>query len=330
MQVQLFYNQTNMYLVIVKILLKIDFLANFNMNLILFKKNTFWTSLVLIILNFNSCVSFENSELDNLNDDKVLKIGHAGSGFSSWIPFNPYPANSFTSLQKAIVENKADGVEVDVHMTADGKFILYHDNKLESKTNLSGCISELKYNDIVKANYQLGAPFDWFQSEKIIGLDSLILFLKQQKQFPYLHLDIRHYSVCLNQEENYQRSTKMIKSLIGYLKSFGIPTNKVVLISLSHEVITKAKELKCPYELSLEETANFEEGLEWVKKMQLPYLTIKPGILSAEQSSSAHKAGIKIITFGAKSKSGNKRLLEVNPDVIQSNNLEALNSLLLE
>ncbi|MEQ8624198.1 MAG: glycerophosphodiester phosphodiesterase [Vicingaceae bacterium] len=294
----------------------------------LLSNNKLHCILVFLAICISSCVSYDKSELENLNDNAILRIGHAGSGFSSWIPFNPYPANSFTSLKKAIIEQKADGVEVDVHMTADGQFVLYHDNKLESKTNLTGCISELNYNDVVKAEYQLGAPFDWFQAEKVIGLDSLIQFLKQQKPFPHLQLDIRHSSDCISIEENRQRRLAIIGKLIETLNAQNVPIEKVLLISLSKDVIEEAKKLNCPYALSFEETTSFEQNFEWVKEMNLPYLTIKPSLLSAEHSAIAHEAGVRIITFGAKSKSGNKRLLKLNPDVIQTNNLNALGDLL--
>ena len=226
--------------------------------------------IAIIFFSCFSCVSYDKEELNNINNNEVLRIGHGGSGFSSWIPFNPYPANSFTSIENAIIEKNADGVEVDVHMTADGQFILYHDNKLESKTNLNGCISELNFKDIVGADYQLGAPFDWFQAEKVIGLDSLIRFLKQQDEFPYLQIDIRHFSVCLDNNENVKRRIDMIGKLIEALIAKKVPTEKVLLIMPLKDMIVEAKKLNCPYELSFEEFTSFEQNFEWVKEMALP------------------------------------------------------------
>lgn len=299
------------------------------MNLLqLFSRKLHSFSLLLILCCFSACVSFDKSELNNLNHQEVIKIGHAGSGFSSWIPFNPYPANSYTSLRKALVEQKANGVEVDVHMTSDEEFVLYHDNKLDSKTSLKGCIGELNYDAILKTEYQLGIPFDWFQSEQIIGLDTIIKLMKAEKDFPFLHLDIRHQSVCLTPEQNLERQLIVINRLINKLIDLEIPRQKVVLISMSRELILEAKRLNCPFELSLEEVGDFQRGLDWVKNQHLNYLTIKPGLLTAEKSAIAHEAGVKVITFGAKSRSGNKRLLKLNPDVIQTNNLNALKSLL--
>ncbi len=71
----------------------------------LFLSNFWRLKIVLIIPCFwlIACTTFDKSKLDNLNQNTVLKIGHAGSGFSSWIPFNALPSNSYKSLYEALV-----------------------------------------------------------------------------------------------------------------------------------------------------------------------------------------------------------------------------------
>ncbi|MHA1371607.1 MAG: glycerophosphodiester phosphodiesterase family protein, partial [Promethearchaeota archaeon] len=49
----------------------------------------------------------------------VLIIGHRG--FKS-----RYPENTMLSFQKAI-ETGADGIELDVHLSKDGKIVVMHD-----------------------------------------------------------------------------------------------------------------------------------------------------------------------------------------------------------
>jgi len=89
-----------------------------------------------------SCYDFDASEIENLNDGEVLKIGHAGLGFHRWYPFNPLPSNSFKSVLSALEDFNSDGVEVDVQLSADNVFVLYHDRELNTKTNLKGCIAQ--------------------------------------------------------------------------------------------------------------------------------------------------------------------------------------------
>ena len=277
------------------------------------------TFLIALLVSQIGCTTFDKSKIDNLNKNKVVKIGHAGSGFNSLIPFNSNPSNSYKSLFKALVENKADGVEVDIQMTADDRFVLYHDKKLGSQTNTKGCISEMSYLELLNVKYKLGFP-----------LDSLIGLMKSMDEFPYLHLDIRNYSECLTLAENEVRELQLIKQLIARLNSFDVPKSKVMIISLSKPLIVEALRLNCPYLISLEEVVNFDSGLEWVKSNHLNYLTIKRDLLSKDKSKKAHEAGVQIVTFGAKSKNGNKKLLQLNPDFIQSNNLGALNELLAD
>ena len=283
---------------------------------------------IIIILFFFFPVSFDTASVKNLNNGKVTVVGHSGLGFFSWIPFNPNPSNSYASLSKAIDEYKSDGVEVDVQMTSDGEFVLYHDEKLDSKTDFTGCIANYTLAEVSEARYQLGAPFDWFQNEGLISLEKLISFLKKQEDFPILHLDVRNKSACFTVEENAEWEEKVAKNLIALLKEQNVPKEKVTMISLSFEFTSHLLRMESPYPISFEIVGNFEQNYEWVKNMGIKSVTIKPKLLTKELSARIHQDGLQVITFGAKSKSGNKKLLELNPDVIQTNNIKALRELL--
>ena len=293
-------------------------------------KKFFHNFLFFILLGsqFLSCTTFDKSELKNLNNGEVLKIGHGGSGFVSLIPFNPYPSNSRTSIRKALIDNNADGVEVDIHMTADEKFVLYHDQQLDSKTNLKGCIESMSYDSVISAEYKVGFPYDLFQSERLIGLEDLIKECQALEEFPFLHFDLRVHSSCFTDQENYEREKRVYRKLVEFLTRANVPAAKVVLISLRRSFIEYALEQQAPFLLSIEEYGTFEEGVKFAKENGIKYLTLKPNKLSKEKTNFAHEEGIQIITFGANSKRGNKKLLELNPDIIQTNNLSALHDLL--
>lgn len=292
------------------------------------RNSLLFISILAIFFIYFLNITFDKSELQNLNGGEVTIIGHGGLGFTSWFPFNYLPANSYGSLSKAILNEKAQGVEVDVQMTADRQFVLYHDELLDSKTSAIGCISEWKYADLLALNYKLEAPFDWFQSEKIIGLEQLVLFLKEQEEFPFLHLDIRNKSKCLNEQENAKWERDLIFELLKKLGGLGVPKEKILIISISRSFILGAFNMKCPYPLSFEVVGDTEKGIAWAEEQGIDQITIKPKLLTKEISAQLHAKNIRVITFGAKSKSGNKKLLELNPDVIQTNNIKALKELM--
>lgn len=280
------------------------------------------------ILTLTACNGFDASKINNLNEGEVQVIGHAGLGFHRWFPFNPYPSNSFTSIKKAIEEEGAEGVEVDVQLTKDGEFLLYHDNMLESMTSVQGCIANYESKDILLLNYHLGYLFDAFQSEKIISLKQLIDYYKSLNDFPLLHLDLRTSSDCLSNEESELYRNRFVQELLKFLDKNEVPKAKVLLISTDKRIFTLFGKFNCPYPTSYEVTGDFEVDLEWAIEEGVKSLTVKPKILTKARSKAAHQAGISIVTFGAKSKSGNQKLLELNPDAVQTENLSALRDLL--
>jgi len=273
-----------------------------------------------------ACTTYDKQELDNLNGE-VRVIGHAGSGFTAWLPFNAKPGNSMASL-KAALKNGADGLEVDVHMTADGGFLLYHDNQLDSKTNVSGCPSDYPLDSLKGLDYRLDFPFHLFGKHQLITLDELVDYLKGLEEFPELHLDLRNHSSCHDEDWDLEWEVRMIKTLKSSIKQWEIPKSKILLISYSKTLMEEAIKLEVPAKLSFEIVGELENGSNWAREVGIEILTIKPKLLSPEISKRLHKEGFELITFGAKSRRGSKKLLELNPDVIQSNNVPALLDLL--
>lgn len=64
---------------------------------------------------------------------KVMLLAHRG--FSG-----KYPENSPLAFHKAVEETSADGFESDVHITKDGKLIIFHDATVERTSNGTGFI----------------------------------------------------------------------------------------------------------------------------------------------------------------------------------------------
>ncbi len=288
-------------------------------------------SLLLLAAGYNVflwTITFDKSSLENLNDGEVQVIGHSGVGFSSLFPFKYLPSNSYGSLSKALNEYNSEGVEVDLHLTADKQFVLFHDGKLDNKTKLSGCTGDKTLAELTQTNYELGFPFDWFQSERIISLAELIDSLHERKEFPILHLDVRNWNECNTPQENEVLEGEIAVELIKLLNVKKVPARKVLIISLSQNLLLKLKELDHPYPVSFEIVGEGAQFLDWAIEHGVQSITVKPRLLTKEMSKKAHDAGLEVITFGAKSKSGNKKLLELNPDVIQTDNIPALKELM--
>ena len=70
----------------------------------------------------------------------MLKIGHRGAkGYE--------PENTLISFQKAL-DMQVDGIELDVHLSADGELIVIHDETIDRTTNGSGAVNELSSREL--------------------------------------------------------------------------------------------------------------------------------------------------------------------------------------
>ena len=78
-----------------------------------------------------------------LDTSTPVPIAHRG-GAGTW------PESTMPAFQGA-VELGFQYVETDVHATADGVLVAFHDNQLDRVTDQVGKISELAWSDVQKA-----------------------------------------------------------------------------------------------------------------------------------------------------------------------------------
>lgn len=97
------------------------------------------------------------------NDD-VLIFGHRGA--SAYAPMNTIPAFELAA------EQGAHGVELDVHLTADGELIIVHDFTIDHTTDGTGTITDRTLAELKE--FDAGSWFDTrFAGEKLPTLDEV-------------------------------------------------------------------------------------------------------------------------------------------------------------
>lgn len=88
-------------------------------------------------------------------------INYAHRGASAYAP-----ENTMSAFRKAI-ELKANGIELDLQKTKDGKIVIFHDDFIDKKSNGIGAISDYTYNELLK--FDFGSWFDLkYKDEKIV------------------------------------------------------------------------------------------------------------------------------------------------------------------
>ncbi|TPE43866.1 glycerophosphodiester phosphodiesterase [Pontibacter mangrovi] len=282
------------------------------------KLKLFILAFVLLALAIGAWLMYRHEEVKYKD---VLVLGHAGSGFFSPInPFNPLPANSMASIVKALEDNGADGIEVDVQLTQDGVAVLYHDNFLQSMTTAEGHIEEHPAAAVVGLKYDGGFFYNLFQEEQVITLEALLQYLATFPEAPYLHLDLRNYTP--------ERHSYYARTLLALLRKYNYPLDKMVFISQNTDFLLAFRNVEPKAILMLDAGGDFEQTLTEAAKYKLNGICANGGNVTGAQVAEAKQQGLQVVLFGGKSPSRVSKMINMRPDAIQVNNVAAMRGML--
>ena len=256
----------------------------------------------LISLLLIGCLFFACAKKDEFSSIRI--IGHAGMGLA--MPNSMYHDNSKEAIEYALVMKGCNGVEVDIQLSQDGDLWLYHDPKLDSETNASGCISEMTSMQLNSVKYK---SLHNEKLSKLLDLDSNLLIGKT------LYLDIRKVNFCTNTEINSQVLIDALND-VSFLKN---PEIKVVVVSNS--LIFLASLNFNGYQVAYEINDDFDFLTIQPANSFIEELIVKNKNISAEQISNYQSAGIAITIFEMRSTSGIRKALRKNPNTIITDDL---------
>lgn len=109
-----------------------------------------WLAAILVIIFLQACKKTE--EITNLNNNEIAVIGHAGNGVPGLN--NTLPADSWEGVLEALETYNADGVELDIKLSADSVLFLFHDKELNELSNCTGCIFDYQSEDLAQCTFK--------------------------------------------------------------------------------------------------------------------------------------------------------------------------------
>ena len=90
-------------------------------------------------------LGIKNCEVVNykiFKNNNFIVYAHRGSSAYA-------PENTKVAFEKAI-ELKANGIELDLQKTKDGKIVIFHDDYIDKKSNVLGKIEEYTYQELLE------------------------------------------------------------------------------------------------------------------------------------------------------------------------------------
>ncbi|MDI1257520.1 MAG: glycerophosphodiester phosphodiesterase family protein [Flavobacterium sp.] len=101
---------------------------------------------------------------------KIMTIGHRGAK-------GHFPENTLLSFRKSL-EMNADGIELDVHLSADNEIIVMHDHSIDRTTNGKGAVKDLSLAalknfriDVSESIPTLNEVFDLIDKKCLINIE---------------------------------------------------------------------------------------------------------------------------------------------------------------
>ncbi|AUZ27021.1 hypothetical protein C1T28_01455 [Bacillus subtilis] len=132
-----------------------------------------------------------------------------------------FPENTMLAFEKGI-EAGADGIELDVQLTKDGRIVVIHDERLDRTTSLKGFVKDTSYDVIMTANAASG--HDQTDSDIKVPLLEDVLSWAEKKNF-LINIELKNSVI---------RYEGMEEKVLKAVKRFNIE-ERIILSTFNHE-----------------------------------------------------------------------------------------------
>ena len=253
-------------------------------------------------------------EINNLNENRIVILGHAGAGGGS----NAGPSNSQASIFSAIDELKADGVEIDVQLSADQTLFLYHDESLASQTNCSGRLNSKTDTELGSCEYSKGFFNFSTSSHQLARLESILEKFSSYSPHPILSFDLKIFPKDETDFPGFRH--EFAAAIISLVRKYEYQSDILIeskSLNMLRDLHTADPELKL-----FKYADDFETGKNEVLENALFGISIRSKSVSKEQIQAAHEAGIRMMLWSLWNREENRKAIAKSPDYIQSDRVE--------
>ena len=185
------------------------------------------------------------------------------------------PENTKIAFEKAL-ELNANGIELDLQKTKDGKIVIFHDDVIDNKSNGKGKISDYTYQELL--NFDFGSWFDSkYKNEKIL------LFEDFAKEF-------------LNKDLTFAIELKVLgieKDTLDIINKYKIHDN-IYITSFLYETLENTRKLNKAIKISWLVSKINKENIDKLLKIQGQQICPKAELVSKEDIDLANKNGLGV------------------------------------
>ncbi|MFV8343426.1 glycerophosphodiester phosphodiesterase [Flavobacterium sp. XS2P39] len=207
----------------------------------------------------------------------MLKIGHRGlKGYA--------PENTLVSFQKAL-EMQVDGIELDVHLSADGELMVIHDATIDRTTNGTGFVNKLSLREL--------------KAFRISGATDARLLEEQAQQIPTLSevFDLVNQDSFINIElKSYETAEKVVSLIEKYTKK-GWKYDRFLISSFDWNALQQVAFLNDKIPIGVLTESNLDLALAFAKFIQAKSIHPHFHLLTKENTAQMQKKGLQVFPW---------------------------------
>jgi glycerophosphoryl diester phosphodiesterase len=206
---------------------------------------------------------------------RVTIVGHRGAAAFA-------PENTMASFEKAR-ELGVDMVEFDVHLTADGRCVVIHDETVDRTTDGRGLVGEKTFAEL--------RELDAGDGQRIPALEELLEWARDVAM--PLSVELKHPNVCTNRPY-----AGLEEAVLGWLDRFEL-IEACFVHSYHHAAARRAKELRPDVLTAIScDYADFVDVASVARAALADGIHLEWRSTSPEAVEQAHAAGIHILGGG--------------------------------
>lgn len=194
------------------------------------------------------------------------------------------PENTLAAFKLGL-EQGCEGIELDVHLTADGKIVVCHDATLDRTSNGSGRIREHTLSEI--QSFDAGGWYnEIYKSERIPTLGEVF--------------DLVPASIIINIEVKDLYEGRMEAKLIAFLRERGC-LEQVIISSFDHKCIRRMKLAEPKLKIGLLYQTKLLDPLAYARSFDIDVYSLHPyyQLIDAEDVQAAIAGGLKVFPYTA-------------------------------
>lgn len=216
------------------------------------------------------------------------------------------PENTLAAFEMA-AQMGADGIELDVHLSKDGRLMVLHDDTVDRTSNGTGTVHDMSFDELRTLDASMGKQ--GFSGAQIPTLDEVYELITKTNMSVNVEL----------KENSYENGFIVIPKVLALTEQYGL-TDKVFYSSFNHYMLRELKQAAPSVQTAVLYDAAMVDVWEYTQKVPAnaihPYFRV---LQDAQLVPQCHARGIQVRPWTVDSEEDLQQMFASGVDAVITN-----------